>query len=228
MNLMDTIVISLGGSIISQNDLNVGFMKSFSELIQQLDDRKKFAIVVGGGKTARNYISTLKKYGINDSVLDEIGIYATRMNALALSALFPESNKQIPVSIDEAAELLHTHKYVVMGGTVPGHTTDTVSALLAELTGSKILINATSVDGVYSDDPKANKDAKKFERLTYDDAIKLSVEKSIGAGPNVFMDITSLNIAKRSGIKIYVIDGFNLMEYGSIIKQGATSGSVIE
>lgn len=224
---MKSVVISLGGSIVSDGDLNLEFMEKFSKMILKYSAEYKFGIVVGGGKLARKYISELKKYHVNDSTLDEIGIYATRMNALSLSSFFKDSNRKIPITIEDAAELISHHSVVIMGGTVPGHTTDTVSALLAEKIGADTLINATSVDGVYSDDPKKNPKAKKFSSLSYDDAIKLSVEKSIGAGPNVFMDITSLNIAKRAGMKVYVIDGLNLEGYSEIIEKGRTNGTVI-
>lgn len=224
---MKSVVISLGGSIISDGDLNLDFMEKFSTLIHKYTENYRFGIVVGGGKLARKYISALKKYHVNDSTLDAVGIYATRMNALALSSFFHDSNLKIPETVEDAAELLSHHSVVIMGGTVPGHTTDTVSTLLAERIGADIVINATSVDAVYSDDPKVDPDAKKFSSLSYDDAIKLSVEKSIGAGPNVFMDITSLNIAKRAGMKVFVMHGLKLEGYSEILENNRTSGTVI-
>lgn len=224
---MESVVISLGGSIISTNGLNLPFMENFARQIEKFGTSYRFGIVVGGGSLARSYISDLRKYGVNDNVLDEIGINATRMNALALSSFFQDSNSKIPTTVNDAAELARIYPFTIMGGTEPGHTTDTVSTLLAERINAKIMINATSVDGVYSDDPKKVPDAKKIPKLSYDDAIGLALNKSIGAGPNVFMDLTALNIAKRSKIKIFVIKGTDLQEYGNIISKGVTNGSVI-
>ena len=204
---MNSVVISLGGSIISKERLNLKLMEEFSETMKSISTYDKFGIVVGGGKLARTYISDLKKYNVNDNILDEIGINATRINALAMTTFFDDVNSKIPTNINDAAEMIHNYRYVVMGGTEPGHTTDTVSTLLAERIGSKVLINATSVDGVYSSDPKIDDDAKKFSKLSYNEAISLSIKNSTGAGTNVFMDITSLTIAKRAGIKIFVING---------------------
>lgn len=224
---MESVVISLGGSIISSNGLNLAFMQEFVTTIKKLSGKYRIAIVTGGGALARTYISALREYRVNDNLLDEIGINATRMNALALSSFLPEANYKIPTNVNDAAELTRSYEYVVMGGTEPGHTTDTVATLLAERINARLLINATSVDAVYTDDPNKVKDAKRLSRLSYDEAISLALEKSIGAGANVFMDLTALNIAKRSGIKLYVTDGLNLEEYGRIMTSGETLGTLI-
>ncbi len=224
---MKPIVISLGGSIISRETLQLEFIEKFSRMLAKSEKFDKFGIVVGGGRLARTYISALKKYRINDNVLDEIGINATRMNALTVSTFLDNVNSKIPTTVNEASELMAIYRNVVMGGTEPGHTTDTVATLLAERIGAGMLINATSVDGVYSDDPRKDSNAKKFDRLSYDEAIRLAVDKSIGAGPNVFMDITALNIAKRSSLRVFVIDGTNLDEYSKIMKGESVNGTVI-
>lgn len=224
---MQSLVISLGGSIVYGDSLNLDFLKKFSDVISKLEAYDRIGIVVGGGRLARMYIGELKKFGVNDNVLDEIGINATRMNALATATFFHDVNTKIPTTVNEAAEMAHTYRHIVMGGTEPGHTTDTVSVLLAERMGARTVINATSVDGVYSKDPRKAADAKKFKKLDYDRAIELSIYASIGAGPNVFMDITSLNIASRSGIEIHVVNGLNLDVYNVISRGGEHEGTVI-
>ena len=122
---MNSVVISLGGSIISKDRLNLELMEKFSETMKLISTYDKFGIVVGGGKLARTYISDLKKYNVNDNILDEIGINATRINALAMTTFFDDVNSKIPTTINDAAEMIHNYRYVVMGGTEPGHTTDT-------------------------------------------------------------------------------------------------------
>lgn len=227
MGIKKSVVIALGGSIISGDDINLKFMEKFSKMISNYSEEYKFGIVVGGGKPVKKYITSLRGYHVNDSTLDEIGIYATRMNALTMTTFFDDSNIKIPVTVDNAVEILSNHNLVIMGGTEPGHTTDTVSALLAEKIGSKIVINATSVDGVYTDDPNKNANATKFSAINYDKAIELSIGKSIGAGPRIFMDITSLNIAKRAKIKVFVINGLNLEGYKDILDHDKTDGTII-
>ncbi len=224
---MPIFVISLGGSVVTSNPLDMKFIKEFSEMINSTGKEDKFCIVIGGGKLARSYITALREAGINDNILDEIGINATRMNALSVSPFLRDCNTKIPTTINEAAEMLRIYRCVVMGGTEPGHTTDTVAALLAERVGSKTLINGTSVDGVYERDPKKYPDARKFKALDYNKSIEMAVQGSLGAGPSVFMDVTSLNIARRSAIKIVVIDGKNISQFRDVIAGKAHSGTTI-
>ncbi|BAB59727.1 uridylate kinase [Thermoplasma volcanium GSS1] len=199
----ESIVISLGGSVISGDPIDADYLQSFAKILAS-SKFKRIGIVTGGGKTARSYISLLRSLGINENMLDEIGIYATRMNALSLASLLKGANPIIPSTVEEAVNLMSEYRFVVMGGTEPGHTTDTVAALLCERSDTDTLINITSVDGVYDLDPNKYKDARRFDTLGYREAITLSTGSSVGAGPNVFMDITALSIAMRSKIKVIV------------------------
>lgn len=224
---MEKLVISLGGSVFTDNPLRIDFIRELSMVVTELRKNYQIGIVVGGGKLARSYISALRPQKVNENVLDEIGIYATRMNALAFTSFLENVNTKIPTTVNDAAEMIALYGCVVMGGTEPGHTTDTVAALLSERIGSSILINGTSVDGVYDSDPAKNRSARKHSNLTYEEAIEKSIVSSVGAGPSVFMDLTSLVIAKRSGIKIYVIKGDDIKEYDRICSSGKTNGTLI-
>ncbi|MFG1415363.1 MAG: UMP kinase [Thermoplasmataceae archaeon] len=224
---MDKLVISLGGSVFTDNPLRIGFIQKLAATVTNLREKFQIGIVVGGGTLARSYISALRPEKVNDNVLDEIGIYATRMNALSFTSFLDNVNTKIPTTVNDAAEMISLYGCVVMGGTEPGHTTDTVAALLAERIGAGILINGTSVDGVYDSDPAKNRDAKKYSSLSYEDAINKSIVSSVGAGPSVFMDLTSLVIAKRSSIRIYVIRGDDINEYLNICSTGKTKGTII-
>ena len=224
---MEKLVISLGGSVFTDNPLRIGFIQKLAATVTNLREKFQIGIVVGGGTLARSYISALRPEKVNDNVLDEIGIYATRMNALSFTSFLDNVNTKIPTTVNDAAEMISLYGCVVMGGTEPGHTTDTVAALLAERIGAGILINGTSVDGVYDSDPAKNRHAKKYSSLSYEDAINKSIVSSVGAGPSVFMDLTSLVIAKRSSIRIYVIRGDDINEYLNICSTGKTKGTII-
>ena len=224
---MPIFVISLGGSVVTSDPLDIKFIKRFSAMIGNAGKGNKFCIVIGGGKLARSYINALREAGVNDNILDEIGINATRMNALSVAPFLADCNTKIPTTINEAAEMTRIYRCVIMGGTEPGHTTDTVAALLAERVGAKVIINGTSVDGVYERDPRKYSDAKKLKTLGYDEAVSMAVVGSLGAGPNVFMDVTSLNIARRSKIRIVVIDGRDVEQYEKVINGMAHSGTTI-
>src|SRR5213079_923110 len=119
----------------------------------------------GGGRVARYYIETGRSVGIRERSLDEFGIAVTRLNARLLSAaLGGRANREPATSYAAASKLAKRYPIVVMGGTRPGHTTDRVAASLARFVGAHRIVNATSVDGVYSADPKKDPGA----RLVFD------------------------------------------------------------
>ena len=130
----DAIVIALGGSLLSSDDGGSleSWKSSFTDLIVSISSKMRIVIVVGGGKLARKNISIAKKDGISNSFdLDLIGIEATRINAKEIIGFFSNSNLMIdaiiPETITDCVSYLNENNIVVMGGTVPGHTTDTVA-----------------------------------------------------------------------------------------------------
>jgi len=94
-----------------------------------------------------------------------------------------------------------------MGGVTSGQTTDAVSAVLAEYVGADILINATAIDGVYTADPKKNKDAKKFDSMTPKQLIEIIMKTEMVAGANAPVDLLAAKIIERSNIKTIVLNG---------------------
>ncbi len=216
------IIISLGGSIVAGEEWNCQYLQSFRNFMDNNPEKK--AIVVGGGKTARNYINIGSKLGLDQYSLDTLGIEATRLNARLL--ITKTTYPHIPRTIDEAVFATNTYKNVVMGGTEPGHTTDAVSLMLAERLGVEKVINMTSVGGIYEEDPKRNKNAKKIDRLSYEDAERFFFERRMVAGLNIPFDLLSLKIAERSGIKIHII-GKDIENLKAVIDGEHNVGTVI-
>ncbi|MCL5666027.1 MAG: UMP kinase [Candidatus Thermoplasmatota archaeon] len=224
--MAEKIVISLGGSVISGNPVNIPYIEKFSRQVSKLE-ASGIGIVVGGGKIARDYILPLRKKGVTEFVLDMLGIEITRVNALLVASIMGIKGSSIPGDVETAAVMLERDGLAVMGGTEPGHTTDAVAMLLAERVSSRIMINISNVDGVYDRDPSKNKDAKLLERLDYDTAMKLSLVPKGGAGPSVFLDPVSITIARRSGIDVYVISGRDLTQLERILEGKTFHGSII-
>ena len=144
---MNSIVISLGGSVLLSDDIEITFFKKLTNLLKQLSNKYKIYIIVGGGKTARTNIQLGRKLNFDENTLDQFGIDITRVNARFLTNLIEISNIEIPDSTDEAKKI--DKPIVIMGGTTPGHSTDMVGAELAEKTNATKYIIATNVDGVY-------------------------------------------------------------------------------
>ncbi|EQB69538.1 MAG: uridylate kinase [Thermoplasmatales archaeon Gpl] len=217
MNFMESFVVSVGGSMINPSSVDVEYIKEFSKIIKSVD-APKIGIVVGGGQTARTYVNSMKNFTDNDFFLDEIGIMATRLNAKIVKSSIGKLELNIPEDVNEAVKQLLIEDRIVMGGTVPGHTTDTVSVLLAEAVGIKKVYNLTSVDRVYEDDPKKNPKAKAIETMNYKEAFSISLKSYTGAGSNQFMDSVALLIAMRSGIEINLMHGKDLNNFKNALK----------
>ena len=226
MKFMESFIVSVGGSMINPSSVDVEYVKEFAEIIKK-SDSPKIGIVVGGGQTARNYVNSMKSFTSNDFFLDEIGIMATRMNAKIVSSSIGRLEMNIPEDVNDAARQLMSCGRVVMGGTVPGHTTDTVSVLFAEAMGIKKVYNLTSVDMVYDEDPRKNKKAKPIERMNYREAFSISLKSYTGAGSNQFMDSVALLIAMRSGIEINLMHGKDLDNFKNALKGEKFKGTKI-
>ena len=201
------IVFSIGGSILAPDGVDRQYVALLSTMLKELSTKHQMAVVVGGGKPARQKIAEARSRGVSWAQCDHIGIMATRENARYLvAALGREANRVIPESIYEAASIFGK-RIVVMGGTEPGHSTDAVAALIADWVGADVFINASNVDAVYDKNPKKNLDAKPLESAGIDDLIRLLDGEGFNAGEYPLLDPTSLKVIKRARIKTIVLDG---------------------
>ena len=226
---MDKGVVSLGGSIIIPDDRDGAFLNSFASLLKELSSKHEIYVVCGGGKIARYYIVTGRELGAGEDRLDEMGIDVTRLNARLLQlALGDLAYDRVPHTIDETASQGGKGKVAVMGGTTPGHTTDAVSATLAEKVGAARIVNATSVDGVYSADPRKFKDAIKYDRLTCQQLDDMMHKGKHGAGASHIFDPLGAQVVKRCRIPILIVDGRDLGEMRAAIQGQKIKGTIIE
>ncbi|OGS10248.1 MAG: UMP kinase, partial [Elusimicrobia bacterium RIFOXYA1_FULL_47_7] len=181
--------------------------KVVAEIKKALKKNIELAIVVGGGNIWRG-----AGKGIERVTADYMGMLATTINALALKDAFERNGikarvqSAIPVSkIAEAytrdATLSSLKKGTVVvfaGGTGnPYFTTDTTSALRAAEINADLLLKATQVDGVYSEDPKLNPKATKYDRISYEEAIQKKLK---------IMDTSAFALCKDNNIPIVVFD----------------------
>ncbi len=218
------VVISLGGSIIAGDEINANYLTTFRHFLQEKSKRVKFYIVVGGGRIARKYIQAGFRMGLDQYILDKIGIMSTRLNASLLLGEY--SYPRVAESIEEAYIAGRSYNVVLLGGTEPGHTTDGVSLLLAERIGEKRVINMTSVGGIYDKDPHKYEDAEILHRISFENAEKMFLNRKMNAGLNLPFDLLSLKIAERSGIEIYAI-GKDLRNLERVINNEDFEGTVI-
>ncbi len=225
------IVISIGGSILAPDGADYEYIKKFSSVIRDFtkNDEDEIGIVVGGGKIARKYIESARKFGADNFFADLIGINATHLNArILIAALSDISNLEPCKTITDAEKEMKNNKVVIMGGTHPGHTTDGVAAMLAEYIKADLFVIATSTDYVYTKDPRKYKDAKKLENLSFDELIKISGQIEMGAGSSTVVDLVAANIMKRSDMKTIVLHAGDVENLRCALRGEKFFGSVIE
>ena len=203
------VVLSLGGSMLLRNTSpdTVDSLKEYASVLKRLSEQHELFIVTGGGKTARDYIGIARELGADEAFCDYIGIAVTRINALLLAAALQDAPRTIPQDFREALELSRNYRIVVMGGTFPGHTTDATAALLAEFVSADMLLIATSVDAVYSDDPEKNPDAVRDDRLKPSELIQIVAKIVAKAGSSSVVDLLAAKIIERSGMRTVVFYG---------------------
>jgi uridylate kinase len=187
-------------------------------------------VVIGGGNIFRGVAPGAA--GMDRATADYMGMLATVMNALALQDAMRhagvESRVQSALTIEQVAEpyirgkamrYLEEGKVVIFaaGTGNPFFTTDTAAALRAMEMNAEIVLKATKVDGIYSDDPKKNPAAERYERISFDDAIvkKLKV-----------MDATALTLCRDQKLPICV---FSIFKRGALqrVLRGETEGTLV-
>lgn len=203
------IVVTIGGSILIQdNDYRI--FKDYVDVLKEMKAENELFVVVGGGRPARDYIAIARGLGASEALCDDVGIDVTRLNArLLIMALGDAAYPAVPHNFAEALEYSSSGKLVVMGGTEPAHSTDAVGSILAEFIEADLLINATSVNGLYDKDPRKYTDAVMFEEITASQMMDLLSNKDIKAGTYEFFDHTAIGIIKRSQIKTVIVNGNN-------------------
>lgn len=221
------VVISIGGSVLVP-ELSAQRVSKYAEAVENITEEHKASVVVGGGKTARDYINVARDLGANDSMCDYMGIDVTRINArLLISALGDVAYPEPPSSYREAEDALADGKLPVMGGMAPGQTTDAVAAVFSEYTNADLLVYATSVDGVYTTDPHADDTAEKREKLTPEALVKIVMQTQLSAGANSVVDAIAAKIIERSGVHTIVLDGTDPQDIEDAIMKGVHTGTEI-
>jgi uridylate kinase len=221
---METIVISLGGSVLLAEDVQTTYYNKLKELLLSQKDKKIF-VVVGGGPPARNYISRARSLHISEELLDSIGIAVTRVNALFLASQLQKNIYTIPHSTQEAAQ--SNQPIVIMGGTTPGHSTDFVGAELASIANADLFIIATNVDGVYDKDPKDSSDATLYSTISAQELLNKYGSVWNKAGGNTVVDGPALQKIKSESIPTIVLNGSNIDNFSNVLNHKPFHGTTI-
>ena len=227
------ILLKLSGEALKNH--NAGII-DFDYCLNLCDKIKKLyesgftiRIVVGGGNIWRGRQNT----NIDSSLSDQVGILSTTINSLVLNATFKELNIDSVVvnSLDienivdkvEKSKInsyIEQNKIIIFGGGTGnvGCSTDTAAALRAIDINADYLIKLTNVDGVYNKDPNVYDDAKKYDEITFDEALEKNLK---------IMDKEAFLICKENSIPIIVMNINELQEI-NILSSIKNLGSLIK
>jgi len=214
------VLLKLSGEALMGNDpygINQETLgRMVSEITAIVRSGVELAVVIGGGNIFRGV--ALGAAGMDRATADYMGMLATVMNALALQDAFRqagvEARVQSALKIEQVVEpyirpkalrYLEEGKVLIFaaGTGNPFFTTDTAAALRGAEIGAEIVLKATKVDGIYTSDPNSNPDATRFNRISFDQAIRENLK---------VMDATAFALCRDQGLPINVF---------SILKEGA-------
>lgn len=210
------ILLKLSGEALMGQDAFGVNPEIVTKIVKEIKAAKELgievAVVIGGGNIFRGV--ALGAAGMDRATADYMGMLATVMNALAIQDAMKHegvvSRVQSAINIDQVVEpyirgkaikYLEDKRIVIFaaGTGNPFFTTDTAAALRAMEINAEIMIKATKVDGIYSDDPVKNPDAKRYKTITFDDAIQKNLK---------VMDATAFTLCRDQKLPIGVIDIF--------------------
>jgi len=210
------ILLKLSGEALMGNDSFGVNPDTINKIVKEIEVAlsigTELAIVIGGGNIFRGV--ALGAAGMDRATADYMGMLATVMNALALQDAMKHaginSRVQSAINIDQIVEpyirgkairYLEDKKIVIFaaGTGNPFFTTDTAAALRAMEINADIMIKATKVDGIFSDDPEKNPEAKMYKKITFDEAIIKNLK---------VMDATAFTLCRDQKLPIAVFNIF--------------------
>jgi uridylate kinase len=228
------VLLKLSGEALMGDDRYGINRETLERIVSEVADVVRMgvevAVVIGGGNIFRGVAPAAA--GMDRATADYIGMLATVMNALALQDAMRRvglaSRVQSALNIEQVAEpyirgkamrYLEEGKVVIFGAGTgnPFFTTDTAAALRGMEMNAELVIKATKVDGVYTDDPVRNPEAKLYRRLTFDEAIVRNLK---------VMDATALTLCRDQRLPINVFNIFKPAAFKRVIL-GLEEGTMV-
>ena len=225
----EPVVVSVGGSVLFTGNGDREYFEQLADLLRRAGQGRPIVVTTGGGRTAREYIQLGRALGLTEFELDEVGIEVTRLHARLLAArIGPPTPGHPPTTVPGVVEQLRVGSPVVLGGTEPGHTTDGVAALVAVRLRAARVVNATDVDGVYERDPRRYPDARRIERLSWEEFRGMVDAGTSGeAGQNFLFDRLGAEALARAHIPLLIVPGRDLPNLEAALEGRPFRGSEV-
>ena len=225
----DPIIISVGGSLIVPDQIDLVFLGKLSAFIRKhVTKGRKFFLVSGGGRVCRRYQAAAEQVNgtVTDEDLDWLGIHATRLNGHLLRTIFFDiAHPRIIENYEK--KLDNWHESVVIGaGWKPGFSTDYDGVVLAKDYGGHLLINLSNIDWIYDKDPKKDATAKPIKKLSWKECQRL-VGTKWSPGLNTPFDPIAAQLAGQLELTAIVTNGQDFANLENIIEGRNFTGTVI-
>lgn len=226
----ETIVMSVGGSLIVPGAIDTVFLTNLKAFIdtQTTEYGRRFIIIAGGGRTARNYQEAAAAVSdLNAEDLDWMGIHATRLNGHLLRTIFRDTAHRVMITNpDEVLDVPKHEKVVIAAGYRPGSSTDLRAVQIAEKLGATKVINLSNIDYVYTADPRTNPEATKIESINWPD-FRALIPSDWDPGLSSPFDPIAAKVAQRDNIEVAIINGDRLEEVVKYLEGDAFVGTLI-
>lgn len=230
MNMHETVVMSVGGSLIVPDHIDTLFLGELKNLIERQVTLtgKRFIIIAGGGKTARRYQDAAGAVTeLDPEDLDWMGIHATRLNGHLLRTIFRDIAYPVMITNpDEIRDIPPNTHLIIAAGYRPGASTDLRAVQIAAGCGAKRLINLSNIDYVYTADPRKDSHAEKIENITWHDFMRL-IPTEWNPGLSSPFDPVAARAAQTYNIEVSIINGNKITELEKYLEGAVFVGTRI-
>ena len=223
---METIVISLGGSVLAPSNIDTAFLKRFRKILLKFSKNKRFIIICGGGKTAREYMSAASKVAkLTPEDLDWLGIHATRLNAQLLRNIFRDvAHRRVIKNPNE--KIKARERIIIAAGWRPGRSTDYIAVMLAKNLRAKRIVNITNTSYVYDKDPSKFRNAAPLMCLCWKHFMRLIGETEWSPGLNTPFDPVAARAAEKNSLAVAIV-GKNIDNLKNVLNGKKFRGTLI-
>ncbi len=225
-----SIIISLGGSLIVPDQIDVGFLKNFKKMLEEgIKKGFRYVIITGGGKTSRRYSSAAKQVSdLTNDDLDWLGIHSTRLNGHLIRTIFKKYARPRIITDPHDKKDLKDSNYpvIVAAGYRPGYSTDYDAVALAQEYGIGEILNLSNIDFVYDKDPKKFAGARPISEISWSKFRKI-VGNKWDPGLNAPFDPVASKLAQELKLKVVIMNGRDIGNIKNYLNGGSFKGTVI-